>query len=231
MVPSKRDPVEVVQQPFGKHAIIGAAFLSWLPFFHQSRVSIADFPWSVRVFDAHIQDSPIAIDVLLIEPGDILFVVGIGSCAAADNARNIFERPFSSIRIEPGDEVKRPGIQQPGDLFVRTVLRDELVEEVEHGCACANLAGVDVSIAPERGLVFCGPSLQVCRCNHPNIFAFVALSDGLELEEIGIFGGKIVEELRKLLMLVVPVEGDLRHDRILPMVGVGKLRERVSSFG
>lgn len=87
---------------------------------------------------------------------------------------------------------------------------DELIKDAEHRAAGADLAGVDVAVAPEAGFVFGGAGAAVGDGGAPDVAALVALANALYGDVVRVGGHELVEEVGDFLVLEVAVVGD-RH--------------------
>ena len=98
----------------------------------QTRMIGMGLPGAVRVFEPHLQDTAVAINILHVQPIQLI-LAGIRPGAAADKLGVVGQRPLRAIRIEPGHDVKDPAVQQVAQPGVTVITAKQLMNQVESG--------------------------------------------------------------------------------------------------
>src|SRR5690349_21181610 len=145
--------VEVAQLALWQHAVILSARLVWLAAHQQARLLRADFPGAVGIGDAHGQDTTVAVNVFGQQAVYVLFIVGVGARAGADELRRIGQRPFRAIGIDARADIEGAGIEAAGDVVVVAIAAGQRVEQIETRAGRRDLGRVDVAVHPQRGLL------------------------------------------------------------------------------
>ena len=90
--------IEIFQLAFREHPVIFPAIFGRRSFFQQARVQRADFPISGGIFDAHLQQTTISIDIHFMQ-AIIFFGPGVETHTRADIARHF---RHSQLERHPG---------------------------------------------------------------------------------------------------------------------------------
>ncbi len=182
-----RDPVKIAQQPLGQQPVIGPAGFDRVAPHHQPRIIRVGFPGAIRIFHAHAQDAPIAVNILLKQPLHRFFVVRIGPGAGTDDPGLVRQRPFGSIGVDARDDVKSARIESLGDTGFLPVTGDELVNEIQHRCRTCHFAGMQVAIHPQGRLLVVRTGGKIGCRYQPDLPSFVAFSNTFQPQQVGVF--------------------------------------------
>jgi hypothetical protein len=208
---SQRVAVVALVAAFGKNAVIRAAGFRRLAAHHQPRLLRVRLPQPVRILDAHLQDAPVAVDVLDDQSLDFVLVERIRPRARAHPPRLFGERPLGTVGIDARAHVERARIERARDVGVATVLRQQRVHEMQCCRRRRDFRRMDIAVDPERRLVGCGAGRSVGEREHPDVAAFVTLADRLDRDESGVLARGRVQKVGELGVAVEAVEGKVRH--------------------
>ena len=87
---------------------------------HQARVVRVRLPGSVRILEAHHQDAPVAVEVLLVQPV-LLVEPRIRPDARADEVRLVRERRLGAVRSQPRHDVEDARVEAARHLGIAPV--------------------------------------------------------------------------------------------------------------
>ncbi len=190
-----RHTVVIPDPPLPEHPEVLAALLVGVAPDHQPRLIGMRLPGAVGIADPHHQDPAVSVQVLLVEPVELLDERP-RTGARPDEARPLGERQLGAVGVQAWDDVERAGVEDAGDSLVAAVLGEEPVDQVERGGRTRHLHRVDVGLDQKCGLLERRPGLGVRDRGQPDVPALVALADRLEGEQLGPLVGPTLEDLR-----------------------------------
>ncbi len=190
-----RDAVEVPNPAFPEQPEVLAALLVRVAPDHEPRLLRMRLPRAVRIADPHHQDAPVAVEILLVEPVELLRE-GPGPSAGADEPGPVGQCQLGAVGVQPRDDVEDACVEGARHPLVASVPREQAVHHVERRRGAGHLDRVDVGLDQQRRLFECRPGLGVRDRGEPDVPALVALADRLDGEELGPLAGPALEELR-----------------------------------
>ena len=183
------DAVVVVQQPFGQDAKIPATR-------RIARVAAHQQPWflrmrlprSVGIWNAHLQDAPVAIDILGDQPLYRLLVIGVTARPGTHQDGMVRQRPFGAVRIDTRTNIERPCVKAARGVRIGAVAAQQRLNEIQARGGCQQLGGVNVAIHPVGRLVLRPPGVATGDDDHVDVAFFVALAYDSQLGQLRICG-------------------------------------------
>ena len=135
-----RDAVVIFQQAFRQNTIVFSTGLDRVAAHHQTRLVRMRLPGAVWIFDAHLQDPPIAIEIFAVHE-TIHRVIGIWivARARADDLRLVGQRPFRAIGVDARHDVKGARVQSPRDIFILLIFCDQRMDQIQCRGGCRDL--------------------------------------------------------------------------------------------
>ncbi len=207
----QRKTIVAVIAALGHDPVVGSPGLGRVTPHHQAWLLRMRFPQAVGIGNAHLQDAPVAVDVLDDEAIRLLFVERIRTRRRTHPFRPVRKRPFRAVGIDPRANVESPRVERARHLGIRTVLSDQRVDEIERGRRRRHFGRMDVPVDPERRLFGCGSGRAVGDRQHPDVAAFMTLPDRLDRDELRVLARERAENAGELGVAIKAVEGDRRH--------------------
>ena len=182
-------------------------------------------PHAVRIGDAHLQDAPVAVDVLDRRvPRCSSSSCGYGRVLERIHLRLVGERPFGAVGIDARAHVERARVERARDVRHRFRTASP---------ACAGSTGSRPTPATSvawmlpstqnAGLSAAGPVAALVTVDDPDVASFVALADRLDRDEIGMLARERSQELGQFGVAIEAVEGDGGHAQQMGEGGAGIL--------
>jgi len=140
---------------------------------------------AVRIGNAHVEHAAVAVDVLHRHAVGRLLVERIATCRRADEARHVGQRELGAVGVQARHDVDDAGVQQVRQARVAGVVREHVMQVVQHRGAGREFGGVDVAVDPERGLGRVGAGGSAGQHHEPDVAPFVALADRAQLDDVG----------------------------------------------
>ena len=118
-----RDTIVILQQTLWQNTVVCSASLDRVAANHQTRFLGVYLPRTVRIFDTHLQDAPIAVQVLARHKAVHRVIrIRIVARARADDLWLVRQRPFGAIRVDARYDVKGSRIQGTRSIFILFVV-------------------------------------------------------------------------------------------------------------
>ena len=213
LLDTQRKAIVVLETAFWDQSIIGPTGFRRIAANQQTGLVRMRLPQAIRIRNPHLQNASVAVDVLDDQSLDLLFVVRIRPRARAHPSRLVGERPFGAVGIDPRTEVERTRIERARHVGVVSVLRDERVKEIEIRRGRSDLRRMDVAVDPKCRFFCSGPRPRVGGGHHPDVAAFVALSNRFDGEQVGILASERVQDLAQFGVAVETVESNCGHEK------------------
>ena len=123
--------IEVDKPSLRNHPVILAAPIGRTASNEKPLVLGMGFPRTIVVFDAHVENLAVAIDVLDDQALEHLLVERVRAGAGTNQARLFCHRPFGAIWVDPRTDVEAPARQAMIDIGVVTDPVDDPFNEVK----------------------------------------------------------------------------------------------------
>ena len=175
---------------------------------HPAWVVVRNLPRSIRVDYAHPQNASIQIEIF----GRILVDRSVPILVdRTDIPAVVFRRVHgygTTVGIDEGHHVEHTRVDEPCDVVVHTVLRQQMVNEIESRFAAEDLSPVDIAVEIERRFFAGRTRFGIVDLDGENGPTAAAQPDHSQLGDVRVTVDYCLEIILKLLDGVVLVERD-----------------------
>ena len=154
---------------------------------HHAGVLVPGLPFPRGVFDAHLPDFPVPVQIAGLDAA-FFRIVWFRRSAQHPGCGQVY---FRRVRVDPGHRVNGIPVQQGGDLRVLPISGKPPVQRIQDRHRRGDLSGVEIAVHEEGRFVLRRPGPVIADRQAPDVPAFPGAADAGQGAERRVFPDKI----------------------------------------